>query len=91
MAPFLSRRDLQFQLYEVLDTAALPQRPRFAEHSREVYDDVLNLAYNVARHRAGRRTLVFSQAPAWSAVADSRLTVDGLRAVAEGLLVGAGR
>jgi len=48
MAPFLSRRDLQFQLYEVLDTAALPQRPRFAEHSREVYDDVLNLAYNVA-------------------------------------------
>ncbi|MGI9586947.1 MAG: ABC transporter transmembrane domain-containing protein [Dietzia maris] len=50
-----------------------------------------NLADNVARHRAGRRTLVFSQAPAWSAVADSRLTVDGLRAVAEGLLVGAGR
>lgn len=48
MAPFLSRRDLQFQLYEVLGTAALPQRPRFAEHSREVYDDVLNLAYSVA-------------------------------------------
>ncbi|ULH15166.1 acyl-CoA dehydrogenase [Deinococcus sp. KNUC1210] len=48
MAPFLSKRDLQFQLYEVLDTAALPSRPRFAEHSREVYDDVLNLAYNVA-------------------------------------------
>ncbi|BDP43500.1 acyl-CoA dehydrogenase (plasmid) [Deinococcus aetherius] len=48
MAPFLSRRDLQFQLYEVLDTASLPERPRFAEHSREVYDDVLGLAYNVA-------------------------------------------
>ncbi|WP_420595373.1 acyl-CoA dehydrogenase [Deinococcus sp.] len=48
MAPFLSKRDLQFQLYEVLDTAALPNRPRFAEHSREIYDDVLNLAYNVA-------------------------------------------
>ncbi|GBF06383.1 acyl-CoA dehydrogenase [Deinococcus aerius] len=48
MAPFLSRRDLQFQLYEVLDTAALPGRPRFAEHSREVYDDILGLAYNVA-------------------------------------------
>lgn len=48
MAPFLSRRDLQFQLYEVLDTASLPQRPRFAEHSREVYDDVLNLAYTIA-------------------------------------------
>ncbi|WP_424951260.1 acyl-CoA dehydrogenase [Deinococcus sp.] len=48
MAPFLSKRDLQFQLYELLDTAALPSRPRFADHSREVYDDVLNLAYNVA-------------------------------------------
>ncbi len=48
MAPFLSKRDLQFQLYEVLDTASLPSRPRFAEHSREVYDDVLALAYNVA-------------------------------------------
>ena len=48
MAPFLSRRDLQFQLYEVLDTASLPARSRFADHSREVYDDVLGLAYNVA-------------------------------------------
>ncbi|CAM4324493.1 acyl-CoA dehydrogenase [Deinococcus marmoris] len=48
MAPFLSKRDLRFQLFEVLDTAALPQRPRFADHSREVYEDVLNLAYNVA-------------------------------------------
>jgi alkylation response protein AidB-like acyl-CoA dehydrogenase len=48
MAPFLSKRDLQFQLYEVLDTEALTSRPRFTDHSREVYDDVLNLAYNVA-------------------------------------------
>ncbi|WP_293909716.1 acyl-CoA dehydrogenase [Deinococcus sp.] len=48
MTPFLSRRDLQFQLYEVLDTAALPLRPRFAEHSREIYDDILKLAYSVA-------------------------------------------
>ncbi|UBV45148.1 acyl-CoA dehydrogenase (plasmid) [Deinococcus taeanensis] len=48
MAPFLNRRDLTFQLFEVLPTADLPQRPRFAEHSREVYEDVLNLAYSVA-------------------------------------------
>ena len=48
MAPFLSKRDLQFQLYEVLDTESLTSRPRFEGHSREVYDDVLNLAYNVA-------------------------------------------
>ena len=48
MTPFLSKRDLQFQLYEVLDTDSLTSRPRFADHSREVYDDVLSLAYNVA-------------------------------------------
>ena len=48
MPPFLSKRDLQFQLYEVLDTDSLTSRPRFADHSREVYDDVLSLAYNVA-------------------------------------------
>ncbi|MFC3834331.1 acyl-CoA dehydrogenase [Deinococcus rufus] len=48
MAPFLDRRDLRFQLFEVLDTARLPQRPRFAEQSRETYDDVLNVAYTVA-------------------------------------------
>ncbi len=48
MAPFLSKRDLQFQLFEVLDTARLPERPRFAEHSREVYQDILNVAYGVA-------------------------------------------
>lgn len=48
MAPFLDRRDLRFQLFEVLDTARLPQRPRFAEHSQETYEDVLNVAYTVA-------------------------------------------
>lgn len=36
MAPFLSKRDLSFQLFEVLNTAVLPERPRFSEHSREV-------------------------------------------------------
>uniref|UniRef100_UPI002869A60C acyl-CoA dehydrogenase family protein n=1 Tax=Deinococcus sp. TaxID=47478 RepID=UPI002869A60C len=48
MAPFLDRRDLRFQLFEVLDSARLPERTRFAEHSRETYEDVLNLAYTVA-------------------------------------------
>ncbi len=48
MAPVLNRRDLNFQLFEVLPTADLTSRPRFAEHSREVYEDVLNLAYSVA-------------------------------------------
>lgn len=56
MAPFLNKRDLQFQLFEVLDTAKLPERPRFAEHSREVYEDILNLAYNVAERHFANHT-----------------------------------
>ena len=53
MPPFLDRRDLQFQLFEVLDTARLPERPRFAEHSGDFYRDVLATAYAVAeRHFA---------------------------------------
>ena len=53
MTPILSKRDLTFQLFEVLPTARLPERERFAGHSRELYQDVLNLAYTVAeRHFA---------------------------------------
>ncbi|MGI8746735.1 MAG: acyl-CoA dehydrogenase [Deinococcus sp.] len=48
MAPFLSRRDLSFQLYEVLDTESLTSRERYRELSREVFDDVLNLAATLA-------------------------------------------
>ena len=48
MAPFLSRRDLQFMLYELLDAGQLPQRERYQDHSRETFDDTLNLAYSLA-------------------------------------------
>ena len=34
----LSSRNLAFELYEVLDAEGLPQRERFAEHSRETFD-----------------------------------------------------
>jgi butyryl-CoA dehydrogenase len=40
----LSRRDLDFLLHEWLDVEALTKRPRFADHSRETFDDVLDLA-----------------------------------------------
>ncbi|UQN09964.1 acyl-CoA dehydrogenase [Deinococcus sp. QL22] len=51
MAPFLSKRDLNFQLFEVLNSAALPSRARFAGQSRADYEDILGLAYTVAeRH-----------------------------------------
>ena len=49
----LSRRDLDFYLYEWLDVEALTARPRFAEHSRETFDAVLDLCETVAtRHFA---------------------------------------
>lgn len=44
----LSRRDLQFLLYEWLDVTALTERKRFAEHSRETFDAVLDLAEQLA-------------------------------------------
>ena len=44
----LSRRDLEFLLYEWLDVEQLTSRERFAEHSRETFDDVLDLAEQIA-------------------------------------------
>ena len=39
----LSRRDLDFLLYEWLRVDELTKRERFAEHSRETFDAVLDL------------------------------------------------
>lgn len=44
----LSRRDLEFLLHEWLDVTALTERERFAEHSRETFDAVLDLAEQLA-------------------------------------------
>jgi butyryl-CoA dehydrogenase len=46
--PLLNQRDLDFLLYELLDTEALLQRPRYQEHSREVFTATLQTAYTVA-------------------------------------------
>ena len=43
-----SRRDLDFLLYEWLDVEALLTRKRFAEHSRETFDGILDLAEKLA-------------------------------------------
>ncbi|HEY6001611.1 MAG TPA: acyl-CoA dehydrogenase [Anaeromyxobacter sp.] len=43
-----SRRDLEFQLFEVLDVEALTRRPRFTEHSRETFLSALDTALDVA-------------------------------------------
>jgi alkylation response protein AidB-like acyl-CoA dehydrogenase len=44
----LSPRDLEFLLHEWLDVETLTKRPRYAEHSRETFDAVLELAEQIA-------------------------------------------
>lgn len=44
----LNPRDLEFQLYEVLNVESLTARARYAEHSRETFDAVLATARAVA-------------------------------------------
>ncbi|SFM34273.1 acyl-CoA dehydrogenase [Marinobacter zhejiangensis] len=45
----IDRRDLAFQLYDVLDTEALLQRERFSEHNRDTFDAVIETADKMAR------------------------------------------
>jgi butyryl-CoA dehydrogenase len=47
--PLLSDRDVDFQLYEVLDTGSLCQLPAFAEHSRETFTLFLDSTRRFAR------------------------------------------
>jgi alkylation response protein AidB-like acyl-CoA dehydrogenase len=44
----LSRRDLDFLLYEWLDVTSLTTRERYREHSKEVFDSVLDLYEQLA-------------------------------------------
>ncbi len=44
----LSRRDLDFLLYEWLDVDVLTKRARYAEHSRDTFDAVLDLSEQIA-------------------------------------------
>ncbi len=46
---FISLRNLQFLLYEQLDTAALSKYPYFADHGRETFDMVLETAMRMSR------------------------------------------
>ena len=46
--PVLSRRDLDFLLYDWLDVVSLTDRPYFAEHSRETFDGILDLSADLA-------------------------------------------
>ena len=44
----LSRRDLDFILFEWLDVEALTSRPRFADHSRETFGAAIDTAQQIA-------------------------------------------
>ena len=44
----VDRRNLDFLLHEVQDAGALCRYPRFAEHSRETFDAVLDAAQDLA-------------------------------------------
>lgn len=48
MSLVLSRRDLDFVLYEWLGISELTQRPRYSEHTRETLDAALDLAERLA-------------------------------------------
>jgi alkylation response protein AidB-like acyl-CoA dehydrogenase len=45
---YLSRRDLEFYLYEWLQVEKLTARPRFADHSRETFDAALDTCEQIA-------------------------------------------
>ena len=48
MSEIMSRRDLDFLLYEWLDAEALTSRERYADHSRETFAGVLGLSERLA-------------------------------------------
>jgi len=46
---FVNERNIRFLLYEVFDALSLTKHPRYADHSREVFDMVLDTALKLGR------------------------------------------
>ena len=44
----ISRRDLDFLLYEWLDVESLTTRPRYADHSRETFNAAMDTCEQIA-------------------------------------------
>lgn len=64
MSTVLSRRDVDFLLFDWLDAAGLTERERYSEHSRETFDAVIDLAETIATERfAPINRLLDSQEP----------------------------
>ncbi|MBU9477686.1 acyl-CoA dehydrogenase [Burkholderia multivorans] len=49
--PTVSRRDLDFQLFEMLDVESLVSRPEYADHDRETFEAVLDVAQAIASEK----------------------------------------
>ncbi|MCM3755084.1 acyl-CoA dehydrogenase family protein, partial [Bacillus licheniformis] len=93
MSLLMSRRDLAFLLYDWLDAEALVALPRYAEHSRETFDAVLDTSERIAedlfaphaargdrdepRFDGERVTLIPEVEPAVRAFADAGLIAAG--------------
>ena len=45
----IDRRELGFQLYDMLDVESLNKRPEFAEHSRETFESAIDTAEQIAK------------------------------------------
>ncbi len=70
------RDTLDFLLYDWLDASALTQRPRFAEHSRETFDAVMDTCERIARDKyAPFNRLVDTEEPRTEALPDGSLRV----------------
>ena len=46
---FISDRNLKFMLYEMFNLESLLKYPRYADHSREVFDMILDTALKLAK------------------------------------------
>ncbi len=51
MSMLLSRRDLDFVLYELLDAERLAELPGFAQHDRETFDAIIEAAFKLAEEK----------------------------------------
>ena len=70
------RQTLDFLLHDWLDAGALTQRERFAEHSRETFDAVMDTCERIAREKyAPFNRLVDTEEPRTETAADGSLRV----------------
>src|ERR1700755_2343545 len=89
----LSRRDLEFLLYEWLHVDELTKRQRFAEHSRETFDGVLDLGEELAeKYFAPHNKKSDAQEPTFDGVSVAVIgeVKAALEAFARADLIGAG-